>query len=225
MLMIVKTQMLRSMADHEDIMAHRLMASGDVQGAKLFWSSASSKYEYLAREFRGDSRMNLLNLSREIARRAQDSRAVYRISSKILAVMVSPDGELPVMELRPETISAEPVRDCPKTHELIEKDSGSAKYVYRVEIPFENSARNQFAEFRRRFPPGLLTDMLAGSVRQTIWVRDSAESGLLNVGFQYKHTGYLKIFSTHPKEKHEYMKGIINTYGASLDRIFQNLKR
>ena len=51
------------------------------------------------------------------------------------------------------------------------------------------------------------------------------QSGLLNVGFQYKQIGYLKIFSSHPKEMHEYMKDIINIYGASLDRIFRDLKR
>ncbi len=225
MLMIIKNQMLRALADHENIIANRLMTSGDMQGAKLFWSFASAKYEYLAAEFKGDSRMNLLNLSREIARRAEDSRAVYRISSKILAVMISPEGELPVMELWPGTVSTEQVNDCPKTNELMEKDSVSAKYIYSVKIPFGNPATNQFAEFRRSFPPGVLTDILVGSTRQTIWIRDSAESGLLNVGFQYKQAGYLKIFSSHPKERHEYMKSIINIYGASLDRIFQNLKR
>ena len=223
--MIIKNQMLRALADHEYIMANGLMASGDMQGAKMFWSFASTKYEYLAAGFGGDSRMNLLNLSREIARQAEDSRAVYRISSKILAVMISPEGELPVMELRPGIISAEPVKDCPKTHEVMEKNSGSAKYVYRVEIPFGNSPVNQFAEFRRRFPPGVLTDMFYGAIRQIVWVRDSAESGLLNVGFQYKQTGYLKIFSSHPKDKHGYMKDIIDIYGTSLDRIFQGLKR
>ena len=223
--MIVKNQLLRALADHESVMANRLMAGGDAQAAKELLSHSSAKYEYLAAEFKGDSRTALLNLALGLARRAEDNRAVYRVSSKILAVMISPEGALPVMELNPGKISAEPVRDCPKTQEIIEKYSGSVKYVYRVNIPVGNLPINQFTEFRLRFPPGVLTDMLVGSVRQTVWVRDSGESGLLNVGFQYKHSGYLKIFSSHPKEKHEYMKKIIDIYGASLDRIFKNYKR
>ena len=222
---IVKNQLLRALADHESVMASRLMATGDAKTAKELFSQAAAKYEYLACEFRGDSRMNLLALAQELARKAEDNRAVYRVSSKIIAVMVSPQGELPVVELKPGKISSELVKDCPKTHEIMEKDSGNAKYIYRVSIPTATTHINQFTEFRLRFAPGVLTDMLVNSVNQTVWVRDSGESGLLNVGFQYKHTGYLKIFSSHPKDKHEYMKKIIDVYGASLDLIFQNYKR
>ena len=70
MRMIVKNQLLRALADHESVMANRLMAGGETQTAKEFLSHASAKYEYLAAEFRGDSRSNLLNLALELARRA-----------------------------------------------------------------------------------------------------------------------------------------------------------